>query len=131
MFSHCCINYGWNTDSVFTRYTCLAHTLHSYYLQYPTPLTSFCLDSRGTVSMGGGGGVGRGCASLSDKEDSYFDTHTVDSKQPWTNGNSRFFSHFVFYFLWNERNTQTVTLKKIKVFRIIFFWVMSLECQFV
>lgn len=68
--------------------------------------------------------------SLSRKWDSSFDTHTVDFKQPWTNGNSGFFSHYVFYFLWYERKTQTVTLEK-KVFRTIIFWVMSLECQLV
>lgn len=43
--------------------------------------------------------------------DSYFDTHTVDSKQPWTNGISGIFN-FCVLFLWYERKTQTVNSKR-------------------
>lgn len=78
---------------------------HSHYLQYPKPLTSLCVDKRRvqyiSVVKGGLGGWDEGfwgSASLSRDRDSCFDTHTVDSKQPWTNGNSVFFSHYVFYF---------------------------------
>lgn len=54
------------------------------------------------------------------KWDSSFDTHTVDSKQPWTNGNSGFFSHSVFYFYGVKGNTNC-NFKKKKVFRTIIF----------
>lgn len=94
-------------------------------------------------SEGGGWGrrVSGANASLSPDRDSSFDTHTVDSKQPWTNGNSGFFSHYVFYFfmVWKENTncnfkknkTKKTERKKKKVFRTIIFWVMSLECQLV
>lgn len=120
---------------------------HSHYLQYPKPLTSLCLHRRrvyyicvvkGEVGVGVWGGIQGvwATASLSWNMDSYFDTHTVDSKQPWTNGNSGFFSHYVFYFfmVWKENtncNFKTKKRRKKKVFGTIIFWVMSLECQLV
>lgn len=89
---------------------------HSYSLQYPKSLTFFCLErgrgryisvmkeGGGGVGGGGGGGIGWG-QHCPQKWDSCFDTHTVDSKQPWTNGNSGFFSHSVFYFYGMKGNT--------------------------
>lgn len=65
----------------------------------------------------------RGTAPLSWKRDSYFDTHTVDFKQPWTNGNSGFFSHYVFYFFKVcKENTNCNFRKQEMVFRTIIFW---------
>lgn len=96
---------------------------HSHYLQYPKPLTSLCLHRRRVYYIcvvKGGVGVWGGIqgvwatASLSWNMDSYFDTHTVDSKQPWTNGNSGFFSHYVFYFfmVWKENTNCNFKTKK-------------------
>ena len=112
MFSHCCINYGWNTDGVLLIYA--RPTLPLAYLAI-SKTTDILLpgQEKGLVYLcsegdgaGRGGGIWGGVRDIivPQERDSYFDTHTVDSKQPWTNGNSGFFSHYVFYFfmVWKE-----------------------------
>lgn len=105
MFSHCCINYGWNTDGVLLN-LCSAHT--STHVTCNTQNCRHFFFPAWKLGEGFGifsvwkEGVGGECVIDPRKWDSSFDTHTVDSKQPWTNGNSGFFSHCVL-FLWYER----------------------------
>lgn len=117
MFSHCCINYGWNTDSVLLIYAwptlppvllAISKIIDIFLPGQEKGSIYFC-NERGW-GVGGDGGIGwvHHCPQ---KWDSCFDTHTVDSKQPWTNGNSGFFSHSVFYFYGVKGNTNC-NLKK-------------------
>lgn len=94
---------------------------HSHYLQYPKPLTSLCMYrwreersvyfcSEGWV---GGWDEGLGGVHHCPTMGTLVLTHTVDYKQPWTNGNSAFFSHYVCsIFLWYERKNTNCNLKK-------------------
>lgn len=108
MFSHCCINFRlehwW-----CVAYLCSAHT--STHLQYPKITDMFVSGEKRLIySAEKRGGLGwvHHCPQNGIL---VFDTHTVDSKQPWTNGNSGFFSHYVFYFYGMKGNTNC-NLKK-------------------
>lgn len=97
-FSHCCINSGCNFYIVLSIYAIRTRfTLYSQDLQYPKNHYIF-LPGRDYSELGRGTKWREGECIIVPRQGGIILTHTVDSKQPWTNGNSEFFSHSVFYF---------------------------------
>lgn len=108
MFSHCCINYGWNTDGVSSINAW--STLSLMLLAISKNLWHFYCLGRGEsvyicVQTGSGGAE----YVINPQNGILLLTHTVDLKQPWTNGSSGLFFFMFFIFMVLTETQWTVT----------------------